>query len=87
MEYSENMVKKLDYNNDYERIFVVRYTNKFMPGKPWVKETYYTFQDAHDRIAKLEQYSYIAEMQWSRSRVKTEAVDSQPFQLEPNRDL
>ena len=72
---------KLDYEQDYDRIFVVRYTNKFMPGKPWIKETYYTFTDAHNRIFDLEQLNYIAEMKWSRSKVKTEAVESAPNEL------
>ena len=71
----------LDYDKDYDRIFVVRYTNKFMPGKPWIKETYYTFTAAHDRIADLEKLNYIAEMKWSRSRVKAEAVESAPVEL------
>ena len=56
----------------YERVYVVKYTNKFAPGKGWLKETYYSFQDAHNRIAELEKLSYISEMQWSRSRVKPE---------------
>jgi hypothetical protein len=71
----------------YERIFVVKYSNKFSPGNPWLKETYYSFQSAHDRIAELEKLSYIAEMKWSRSKVKAEAVESTPFALKPNRDL
>ena len=69
-------------DDQYERIFIVKYSNKFSPGKPWLKETYYTFQDAHDRIGELEKLSYIAEMKWSRSRVKSDAVESSVFRLE-----
>ena len=57
-------------DNCYERVYVVKYTNKVAPGKSWLKETYYSFRDAHDRIAELEKLSYISEMQWSRSKVK-----------------
>jgi len=71
----------------YDRIFVVKYSNKFSPGNPWLKETYYDFQSAHDRIAELEKLSYIAEMKWSRSKVKAEAVESTPFALKKNTDL
>ena len=57
-------------DNCYDCVYVVKYTNKFAPGKSWLKETYYSFRDAHDRIAELEKLSYISEMQWSRSKVK-----------------
>lgn len=68
-------------DNKYQRIYVVKYTNKFAPGKSWLKETYYSFTDAHNRIAELEKLSYISEMQWSRSKVKQE-YQTEVFTLE-----